>query len=75
MKIKNEEIQTEYQFQIEDYDGDLEIVWTSGMVRTVNLLLRCIEKKEPVLLVGETGTGKTTAVQVVKYLTNRELRI
>jgi midasin len=61
-----------------DYEippGDVEIVWTSGMRRTVGLLLKSIENKEPVLLVGETGTGKTTAVQVVAQLLGKQLRI
>lgn len=70
-----EEIQVPNEFEPQDISDEMNIVWTSGMVRSVNLLLKCIQNKEPALLVGETGTGKTTAVQVVAYLLNRRLRI
>ncbi|XP_066999962.2 midasin [Anabrus simplex] len=34
---------------------------------------RCVSRKEPVLLVGETGTGKTTVVQYLAECTNHRL--
>ena len=40
------------------------VVWTRSMRRLYTLLDRCLQHKEPVLLVGETGTGKTTVCQV-----------
>ena len=67
-------ITLEEEFTIPDVP-DFGIVWTSGMIRSVNLLLKCIKNKEPALLVGETGTGKTTAVQVISYLLGRKLKI
>ncbi|OHT04520.1 hypothetical protein TRFO_27958 [Tritrichomonas foetus] len=63
---------------LEKYGKDIStinIVWTSGMIRSVSLLLKCIERGEPSFLVGETGTGKTTAVQIISLILERNLRI
>ena len=68
-------VQVFHEFEIPPVNLDFEIVWTSGMRRSVDLILRCIHNNEPVLLVGETGTGKTTAVQVVAAMLGRKLRI
>jgi midasin len=38
-------------------------------------LLKCITRKEPVLLVGETGTGKTTLVQKLALLHGVKLTV
>ena len=38
---------------------------TKSLLRLVTLVRRCIEQKEPVLLVGETGSGKTVTVQLL----------
>ncbi|XP_031820381.1 midasin [Sarcophilus harrisii] len=35
----------------------------------------CVSKGEPVLLVGETGTGKTSAVQYLAHITGHRLRV
>lgn len=64
-----------HDFQVPKVNLDFDIVWTSGMKRSVDLLMRCIKNKEPALLVGETGTGKTTAVQVIAAALGRRLRI
>jgi len=42
-----------------------EIVWTSAMRRLYSLVQKCTEFEEPVLLVGETGCGKTTVCQML----------
>ena len=39
-------------------------VWIGSTVRLYALVARCMEHDEPVLLVGETGTGKTTVCQL-----------
>ena len=41
------------------------IVWTTGMRRLVTLVERSLVFKEPLLLVGATGCGKTTVLQMV----------
>ncbi|XP_072761011.1 midasin [Anoplolepis gracilipes] len=38
-------------------------------------IIGCIMQKEPVLLVGETGTGKTSAIQYLARITNHKLTI
>lgn len=40
------------------------IVWTKAMKRLYALVCRALDHSEPVLLVGETGCGKTTVLQV-----------
>ncbi|XP_048793738.1 midasin isoform X1 [Lagopus muta] len=49
------------------------IVWTQGMRRLAVLVGRALEFGEPVLLVGETGCGKTTICQMFAALTNQKL--
>ncbi len=41
-----------------------ELALTSQAVRTMAVLLHCFRHREPVLLVGETGIGKTSAAVV-----------
>ncbi|XP_061845412.1 midasin [Colius striatus] len=49
------------------------IVWTRGMRRLAVLVGRALEFGEPVLLVGDTGCGKTTICQMFAALTNQKL--
>ncbi|KAM8810105.1 midasin [Eudromia elegans] len=49
------------------------IVWTQGMRRLAVLVGRALEFDEPVLLVGDTGCGKTTICQIFAALTNQKL--
>uniref|UniRef100_A0A7S3VEM6 Midasin n=1 Tax=Chaetoceros debilis TaxID=122233 RepID=A0A7S3VEM6_9STRA len=48
---------------------------TKSILRLLTLVERCVEQKEPVLLVGDTGCGKTTVVQILSVLFNRNLQI
>ncbi|SJM84125.1 related to Midasin [Zygosaccharomyces bailii] len=41
------------------------IVWTGALKRLAVLVQSCLINKEPVLLVGETGCGKTTICQIL----------
>ncbi|OQO11051.1 hypothetical protein B0A48_05306 [Cryoendolithus antarcticus] len=41
------------------------VVWTKAMRRLYTLVARAIQNDEPVLLVGETGCGKTTVCQML----------
>ncbi|KAI8145635.1 P-loop containing nucleoside triphosphate hydrolase protein [Fennellomyces sp. T-0311] len=52
-----------------------KLVWTKAMRRLFSLVARCLRFKEPVLLVGETGCGKTTVCQMLAETFKRELHI
>ncbi|KAK6439755.1 AAA ATPase midasin [Oleoguttula sp. CCFEE 5521] len=41
------------------------VVWTKAMRRLYTLVARAIQNDEPVLLIGETGCGKTTVCQML----------
>ncbi|XP_066110370.1 midasin isoform X3 [Saccopteryx bilineata] len=49
------------------------VVWTESMRRLAVLVGRALEFSEPVLLVGDTGCGKTTICQVFAALANQKL--
>nr|KAF6506495.1 midasin AAA ATPase 1 [Rousettus aegyptiacus] len=49
------------------------IVWTESMRRLAMLVGRALEFCEPVLLIGDTGCGKTTICQVFAALANQKL--
>jgi len=71
-------------FQAEDV-GSLEaadaaglcqtIAWTPAMRRLFALVEGCMDHKEPALLVGETGCGKTSVCQLLALLRGQKLRI
>ncbi|XP_051781409.1 midasin isoform X2 [Erpetoichthys calabaricus] len=49
------------------------VVWTNGMRRLAILVGRALQFGEPVLLVGDTGCGKTTICQLFAALADQEL--
>ena len=51
------------------------VVWTHAMRRLYVLVARALKNNEPVLLVGETGCGKTTVCQVLAEALGQELHI
>uniref|UniRef100_A0ACD5W9Q4 Uncharacterized protein n=1 Tax=Avena sativa TaxID=4498 RepID=A0ACD5W9Q4_AVESA len=51
------------------------ITWTKSMWRLYFLIERCYRSREPVLLVGETGGGKTTVCQVLSAVLGVKLHI
>jgi len=53
---------------------DQAVVWTSAMQRLFILLARALRHNEPVLLVGETGSGKTSVCELYAKTTNRDLK-
>nr|XP_043616411.1 midasin-like [Erigeron canadensis] len=56
--------------------GDLkDVVWTDSMWRLYFLVARCYILREPVLLVGETGGGKTTVCQLLSFALKSKLHI
>jgi midasin len=55
--------------------GAVPIVWTRAMRRLYVLVVRAIKNNEPVLLVGETGCGKTTVCQLLASAFQQHLHI
>ncbi|KAF1344926.1 hypothetical protein BDV97DRAFT_362818 [Delphinella strobiligena] len=51
------------------------VVWTNAMRRLYVLVATAIQNDEPVLLVGETGCGKTTVVQMLADAISKDLGI
>ncbi|KAG5948870.1 hypothetical protein E4U53_006121 [Claviceps sorghi] len=51
------------------------VVWTHAMRRLYVLVSRALKNNEPVLLVGETGCGKTTVVQLLAEALKQKLHI
>lgn len=51
------------------------LVWTKAMQRLFVLVSRALKYNEPVLLVGDTGSGKTSICQVFAETTNQHLHI
>ncbi|KAJ3725477.1 hypothetical protein C8R42DRAFT_444646 [Lentinula raphanica] len=49
------------------------LVWTNAMQRLFVLVARALQFNEPVLLVGETGSGKTSVCQLYADITNARL--
>ncbi|KAI0338876.1 P-loop containing nucleoside triphosphate hydrolase protein [Trametopsis cervina] len=49
------------------------LVWTSAMKRLFTLVARALRFNEPVLLVGETGSGKTSVFQAFAEITGKKL--
>ncbi|EPX73650.1 midasin [Schizosaccharomyces octosporus yFS286] len=81
MKVK---INTEKLYRLDFIDsirsdanvGPLDnVVWTAPMIRLFSLVWHCLQAKEPVLLVGDTGCGKTTVCQVLAECLSKQLHI
>lgn len=52
-----------------------DVIWTKAMRRLVVLVNAALLHKEPILLVGETGCGKTTVCQLLSEYMGKELII
>ena len=51
------------------------ICWTKSMRRLYILVMQALRNKEPVLLIGETGSGKTIMCQAVAEVMKKQLHI
>ncbi|KAI0693224.1 midasin [Cytidiella melzeri] len=51
------------------------LVWTSAMKRLFVLVARALRFNEPILLVGETGCGKTSVCQVFAEIVGKKLHV
>lgn len=52
-----------------------QVVWTGSMRRLYVLVTQALKNKEPVLLIGETGSGKTTICQVIAEVMRTQIHI
>ncbi|QLQ82398.1 hypothetical protein HG537_0H01600 [Torulaspora globosa] len=55
------------------FSQESPVVWTKAMRRLAVLVSACLQNNEPVLLVGETGCGKTTICQILASLRGKNL--
>ncbi|CDK29573.1 unnamed protein product [Kuraishia capsulata CBS 1993] len=65
-----------YYSQLEDpkvLSVDSNVIWTKAMRRLAVLVKTAMEYNEPILLVGETGCGKTTICQLLADISGKEL--
>ena len=53
----------------------VDTVWTDSMVRMYVLITEALKHNEPILLVGDTGSGKTTICQVIAAHMGKQLHI
>lgn len=65
--------QTELERRVNIDNLPKNIVWTKAMRRVFILVSQALQNKEPVLLVGETGCGKTQVCQAVAASHGKEL--
>lgn len=56
-------------------DNKQGVVWTNAMRRLYTLVSQALRNNEPILLVGETGCGKTTICQLLAESLGKELHI
>ncbi len=61
------------KFFSEKKENDLKIKFTQSMNRIITLIDKAISNHEAVLLIGETGTGKTLSVEYLSQIYNRKL--
>ncbi|ETS75706.1 hypothetical protein PFICI_12650 [Pestalotiopsis fici W106-1] len=64
-----------YLAQLKSKENSQGVVWTNAMRRLYVLVAQALENSEPVLLVGETGCGKTTVCQLLAEALGKELHI
>ncbi|THH06083.1 hypothetical protein EW145_g4329 [Phellinidium pouzarii] len=76
--VMNVSISVDTLYDISSLDSVLKssvgIVWTKPMQRLFTLLSRALHENEPVLLVGETGSGKTSVCQIYAEIERQTLR-
>ena len=61
------------EMELYDHSGNQGVIWTKSMRRLYCLVASAIKMNEPVLLVGETGCGKTTVCQMLAEAMNKRL--
>ena len=61
--------------ELESSQPDQSFVYTSTTLRLMEQVCVALQRKEAILLVGETGTGKTSAVQELAKLQGKQLHV
>lgn len=73
--LYNENSSPEIKLYQSKLSNTRNIVWTGAMRRLFVLVAHAIRNDEPVLLVGETGCGKTTVCQMLADAFDKQLHI
>ncbi|KAH8163567.1 hypothetical protein CIB48_g4679 [Xylaria polymorpha] len=69
------DLQRSPYLRVQAPDNSQGVVWTQAMRRLYVLVASALRHNEPVLLVGETGCGKTTVCQLLAESLGKELHI
>ncbi|KAJ8130086.1 hypothetical protein O1611_g3545 [Lasiodiplodia mahajangana] len=69
------DLQRSPYLRVQPPNNNQGVVWTQGMRRLYVLVASALRHNEPVLLVGETGCGKTTVCQLLAESLGKELHI
>ncbi|KAI1304313.1 hypothetical protein F5Y03DRAFT_175160 [Xylaria venustula] len=69
------DLQQSPYLRVQPPDNSQGVVWTQAMRRLYVLVASALRHNEPVLLVGETGCGKTTVCQMLAEHLGKELHI
>lgn len=69
------DIQKSPYLRVQPPKNGQDVVWTHAMRRLYVLVASALRHNEPVLLVGETGCGKTTVCQLLAESLSKELHI
>jgi midasin len=75
VSMYSEDVSPEIKLCKEVTGDKADVVWTSAMRRLFVLVSHAIRNNEPVLLVGETGCGKTTVCQMLADAFGKRLHI
>ena len=75
INMYSEAVSPEIQLCKETTGAKAGVVWTSAMRRLFVLVSHALRNNEPVLLVGETGCGKTTVCQMLADAFEKQLHI
>jgi midasin len=76
VKVDEGQLYSSGSREVTHYERNAEdkgVVWTKAIRRLYVLVARALENNEPVLLVGETGCGKTTVCQMLAHALGKKL--
>ncbi|SMN21636.1 similar to Saccharomyces cerevisiae YLR106C MDN1 Huge dynein-related AAA-type ATPase (midasin), forms extended pre-60S particle with the Rix1 complex (Rix1p-Ipi1p-Ipi3p) [Maudiozyma saulgeensis] len=73
MKVKLNMNDYYQSLENKELENENTVVWTGAMRRLAVLVSTCLKNNEPILLVGETGCGKTTICQILASYLEKDL--